>query len=128
MNTAAGKNENASAVAERSVPTRIPAADILESPNGYTIVADVPGADETSLELSLDRNRLTVRAPVAEAAGGAGEAVYAEFAPKVFERTFLVGEGIDRDGISADLKNGVLTVSLPKSETVMPRTIAVKSD
>lgn len=109
--------------AERA--TMPPRADVYENKDEYLVVADVPGASSDSLSINLDNERLTIAARAGLEAEGT--AISQEFEPVDYYRSFLVPEEIDRNKISADLKQGVLYLHLPKSETVKPRRIEVKA-
>lgn len=110
-------------VSERpSVPPR---ADIFENENEYLVVADVPGANADSLDISLDKEQLTMRARIEGT--DEGTPIATEYRPVDYYRRFLVPKEIDRDQIAANLENGVLQLHLPKSSEVKPRRIEVKS-
>jgi HSP20 family molecular chaperone IbpA len=89
-----------------------PAVDIAETAEQFRVVADMPGVDGKDLEVRLDRNQLTVR-------GRTGDRVY--------ERSFTLSDGIDREAVKAALKDGVLTLDLPKAREVRPRRIEVST-
>ena len=102
-----------------------PAVDVYENDHEILLVADVPGADKSRIQVLFDRDRLTIEAPRLEASTGtllAGEYSAADYA-----RTFLVPQAIDADGIKAELDRGVLQVHLPKPAAARPRQIAVTS-
>jgi len=103
-----------SAVAETvdERPTVAPAVDIYENVDEYLIVADVPNVTTDHVRLNLDEDQLTLRAQRDD-----------ELA---YKRSFYLPDGVDFDKTSADLKDGVLTVHLPKSAAIKPRRIAVE--
>ena len=100
-----------------------PAVDIYETPEGLTVVADLPGVTHDTLEVRVDHNVLTLRGLAHHVA--TGDPVYREYALVNFFRQFELGEKIDQSNISAELKYGVLTVHLPKAAEAKPRKIAV---
>lgn len=101
-----------------------PDADIAETPEAFTITADVPGATPDSVDVNVERGVLTLRAGVP--ARERGRVLLREYGVGAYERTFRVGEGIDVEKIGAVLKDGVLTLTLPKAERVRPRSIKVQ--
>ena len=104
-----------------------PDVDILESGEAITVVADLPGVEEKALEVELENGVLTVRGVAAGAEPEGLAALHREFGAKEFRRSFSLGADIDRDRIRAEMRNGVLKVTLPKSEAARPRRIAVAS-
>jgi len=103
-----------------------PAVDIAEGEGEFVIVADVPGATAETLDLTVDQGVLTLRAPVA-ARSQAGACLVAEYGVGDYERSFRLGEDIDVAKISAELKDGVLTLRLPKAESAKPRKISIRA-
>lgn len=120
--------EEAPAKAERVRPGRvfIPAVDIFETPQALVLVADMPGVSGDAVTLDLKESLLTIFGEVSPPPEK--EALLAqEYAIGDFYREFQVGELIDKDKIKASVKNGVLTLTLPKAEKAKPRRIEVKS-
>ncbi len=110
----------------RERPVYAPKADILETADAFLVIADLPGVDEQSVEINLDKNVLHVSAhPQAENLQGY-TLHYAEYTPGDFERRFVLSELIARDKIEASMKNGVLTLRLPKAGAARARKISVK--
>ncbi len=100
-----------------------PPVDIIEYADKLVMHADVPGASKDSVKINVENNVLTLEAnPVME---DSNEAIYREYQLANFYRQFEFSEQIDAEKISADLKNGVLTVHLPKVEKVKPRQVLV---
>lgn len=104
----------------------VPPADIYETENEYVIKADMPGVSRENLEITLEKDNLEISGKVRES-GSQDTLRYAEYRLHNYNRSFVVGDGIKRDGISASLENGVLTLTLPKSEHVKPRKIEIKA-
>jgi HSP20 family molecular chaperone IbpA len=100
-----------------------PAVDIYETPDGLTVLADLPGVNQDNLDVRVDNNVLTIRGMSHHIA--TGDPVYREYELVNFFRQFELGERIDQSHISAELKHGVLTVQLPKAPEAKPRKIAV---
>jgi HSP20 family protein len=101
----------------------VPTVDIYESEQELLLVADVPGVDEKSIELRLDRSELTLEATRRETT--LGNALGRECNDLGFKRVFTLPSGIDGSQIAAELKHGVLQVHLPKSAELRPRRINV---
>lgn len=106
-------------------PTCLPPVDVIETDYAFLVVADLPGVAEKDVDVALDRNLLTIRATrVTETPAGFKE-LYREYIPANFERSFALGDTIDRGGVQAVLRNGVLHLTLPKVKEVRPRRIPV---
>ncbi len=117
----------ASAPTDLATAVWTPAIDLSESPQEIVLVVDLPGVDPTAIDLSLTENVLTLR----------GEKGTIELAPEShgrvreravggFHRQITLTEAVDFDRVSAETKNGVLTVRLPKLEAAKPRTIPIQ--
>jgi len=102
-----------------------PAVDIYETDDVLTLVADMPGVVQDQLEIDVDQGILSISASTGN--GIKGEALYREFRPSGYYRQFKLLEDFDSTKAEAELKNGVLTLSLPKAEAAKPRKIEVKS-
>jgi len=94
-----------------------PLADILENDNEYLVLADMPGVSPEAVIIELESNELHIE--------GAHEAL--DGTREVFRRVFRVGPGVDPDGISAQLTQGVLHLIAKKSDARRPRQIAVRA-
>jgi len=106
-------------------PWVAPRVDIYENDDEVLLLADVPGVHKDSLKINLDKEQLTLEARLEETP--AGEPLGREYQAVDYRRSFIVPPGIDGTKISADLKNGVLSLHLPKSEGLSPRQIEVKA-
>lgn len=111
----------------RSGPTYRPAVDIIENANELLLVADVPGASGDDIDIQYERGELTICAKVKPRQDENVTYLLGEYGVGDFCRTFRVGEDIDDTRITAETKNGVLTLHLPKRESAKPRRIEVKS-
>jgi HSP20 family protein len=100
-----------------------PPVDIYETAAGLVVKADLPGVARADMDVRVENNLLTIRGKARHAAPG--EPVVREYELLNFFRQFELNERVDQQGISAELKNGVLTLSLPKAEEAKPRTIDV---
>jgi len=91
------------------------------------LVADMPGVDETSVSIDLEGSELTIRGTFLPKAPDGYSLTYQEYGSGDFERSFTLGDTIDRDGIKAEVKDGILRLTLPKAKEAQPRRIAVKA-
>jgi len=119
---------------ERNVPSREetrssekfikPAVNIIETEEGLTLTADIPGASKDTLDVNVEKGILTITAPVSrEMPGNAG---YTEFELASYYRQFSIPESLDHVKAKADLANGILTLRIPKAEAAKPRKIEIK--
>ncbi|MGA9451591.1 MAG: Hsp20/alpha crystallin family protein [Verrucomicrobiia bacterium] len=101
-----------------------PGVNIYEMKDGYLLEAEMPGVGKDGLEITLEGNELTItgRRNVENADG---ELLFRERSRLEFQRTFELDPAIDTARINAKINQGLLTLSLPKSEEVKPRRIAV---
>jgi HSP20 family protein len=104
-----------------------PPIDVYETADRYVITAEVPGIAREHVELALQENRLTIRGSRYSSAEESATRHYhqVERGHGSFLRTFEFADAVSPDGIAADLRNGVLTVTLPKSATP-PRNIEIQ--
>jgi HSP20 family protein len=104
----------------------VPAVDIIEKPDALTLIADVPGARSSDIEVNYENGRLTIQAKVQPRQKDGTAYMLREFGVGDYFRSFEIGEGIDAAKIEAEVRQGVLTLHLPKSEAAKPRKIAVR--
>lgn len=107
-------------------PTYIPDTDIYEKENAIVVLADMPGVDESSVNIHLEKGVLTLTGSAASGNVEGYHLLHREFEDGVYERSFSLSEDIDTDKIEANMKNGVLSLALPKLEQAKPKTITVK--
>jgi HSP20 family molecular chaperone IbpA len=105
----------------------LPPVDIVEDGNGITVKADLPGVSRENLSINVDGETLTVEGAVALGESQKMEAVYAEIRVARYRRSFVLGRDLDTERIDASMKNGVLTLRVPKREQAKPRRIPVKA-
>ena len=104
-----------------------PRADVLEGDKVFRIVMDLPGIAAADLEISVENQTLSVKAERKLEVPEGFEPRRRERAGNVaFTRTFRLGNGVDPDNVEAKLQDGVLTLTLPKTEQSLPRRIEVK--
>ena len=92
----------------------LPPTDIRETDEAIVLVADMPGVSAESVEITLEDELLTVKGTVHQQDRRPTRPAYTEFELGNYERSFLVSDDIDGDGIDAHMSNGVLTLTLPK--------------
>ncbi len=105
----------------------IPLADIYETDDAIVVVADVPGANPESADITLENDVLKIEASVNPDPMDGYSLAWAEYVIGDYERSFALSDRIDRDGIEAELKDGVLRLVLPKAGPAKARKIQVKS-
>ena len=110
----------------RERPVHSPRTDIYETENEVVLVADMPGVDEKSIEVTLERNVLTIAGRTQDVAADGYRLAYAEFERGDYQRSFALSGQADRDGIQASMNAGVLRVSVPKAKPALKK-IPVKS-
>lgn len=125
----AASNSNSNGAGSESAAAKVfvPQVDIVESESQILLVADLPGVDQQGLDVSLEKNVLTIRGTVSSQAPEGYQLAYAEYDVGNFERAFTVSNDIDRQGIEAVLKDGVLKLTLPKAKHAVLQKIAVKT-
>ena len=105
----------------------VPRADIYETDNELVVVADMPGVDENSVEVTLEKNVLTITANVDLVQPENFSLAYAEYEEGDYERSFTLSNEIDLNRIEATVKDGVLRLHLPKIGEAKTKKIAVKA-
>jgi len=105
----------------------VPRADIYEAEDQIVIVADVPGTDKDSIDVTLEKNILTINAYVNSIAPEGYSLAFAEYEVGDYQRSFRLSDEIDREKIQANVKDGVLRLYLPKSSAARTRKISVKA-
>lgn len=105
----------------------IPAVDILDAEDRLILLADMPGVDEKSIDVTLEQDLLTIQGNVNWTAPEDFSPMYAEYEIGDYRRSFTVDETIDRDRIEATYRNGVLHLILPKAEPAKPKKIQVRA-
>ncbi|MDJ0785178.1 MAG: Hsp20/alpha crystallin family protein [Myxococcota bacterium] len=111
----------------RPGPVYRPDVDILESRDGYLIHVDLPGVDEKALDVRLEDGVLRLDVPAPAPDGAVTTPLHTEYRPGGYHREFRISEGIDAAAVTAELRNGVLELRLPKSEARKPRSIEVRA-
>jgi HSP20 family molecular chaperone IbpA len=105
----------------------VPRADVYESEEAIVVVADMPGVDENSVDITLEQDVLTINGYVEPVYPEGYNLAHAEYQVGDFVRAFTLSDQIDRDGIEAAVRDGVLRLHLPKVTEAKTRRIAVKA-
>jgi HSP20 family molecular chaperone IbpA len=108
--------------------TYVPATDIIETPDHWLLYADMPGVDARSLDVTVERDTLTIDGRVSPSVMAGHELAYAEYGTGNFHRSFTLSGEVDRDGIEALIKNGVLRLTLPKGQGARAHKVTVRSE
>ena len=106
-----------------------PPIDVYETEDRYVLAAELPGLAREHIELAVEDSRLIIRGRRIDRTAASGDVLHfhqVERGHGAFARTFEFGSKIDTDGVSADLTNGVLTVTLPKAAIPPARKIEVR--
>jgi HSP20 family molecular chaperone IbpA len=106
-------------------PYAVPPVDVYEGADSVQLVADLPGVAKENVIVSFDKGELTIEGRRSESAGGS--LLAAEFRAADFRRTFALPAGIDASKITAQFEQGVLRLTLPKSDALKPRRIEIKA-
>ena len=112
-------------VAERPVDYITPGVNIYETPDGYMVEAEMPGVNKQGLEITLEGNEMTIVGRRNEETFP-GQLLFRESRPAAYRRVFELDPAIDTSKIRAVMDQGVLKLTLPKTENVKPRRIQVE--
>jgi len=112
---------------EKTVPARyfIPATDIFETDDALTVVMEIPGVERKDIDVNLENDVLRVEGRINAAKYEGLEPLYTEYNVGHFARAFTLSRKIDQHKISAQVEDGVLTLTLGKSKEAQPRRIAI---
>ncbi len=112
---------------EATTPARVfvPVTDIFENPEALTVVLEMPGVTRDSIEASVEDNVVTIEGRIDFAKYEGMQPVYTEYNVGHYARSFEISDRIDRSKISAEMKDGVVTIVLPKAEQARSRKIQV---
>lgn len=104
------------------------AFDVKETKDAFIFKADLPGVEEKDVDVKITKNRLSISGKREEEKSEKGDTYYTyERSYGSFSRSFTLPEGTDPDAIKAELKSGVLAVTIPKKPEAQPKKIAVKA-
>jgi HSP20 family molecular chaperone IbpA len=114
---------------EKTVPARyyVPNTDIYELEDSLTVVMEIPGVEKKDINIQLENDTLRVEGRIDFGKYDGLDPVYAEYNVGHFARAFTLSSGrIDTEGISAELEEGVLSLTLRKAKAELPKRIEIK--
>ena len=105
--------------------TFLPVTDIFETPEALTVVLEMPGVDRNSIEANVEDDIVTIEGRIDFTKYEGMQPVYTEYNVGHYARSFEISNKIDQTKINAQMKDGVVTIVLPKAEQAKPRKIQV---
>jgi HSP20 family protein len=113
---------------EKTIPARyyVPSTDIYETEEALTLVVEMPGVEKKDISVDLEDDVLRVEGKIDFSKYEGLEPVYSEYNIGHFSRAFSLSSKIDQNGISAELGDGVLTLTLLKAKEALPKRIAIR--
>ena len=105
----------------------MPNADVFETEDTLTVVLEMPGVDRENIAISVENGLLTVEGRINFAKYEGLQPVYSEYNVGPYRRSFRLSSRVNQDKISAEMRDGVITLVLPKAEEAKPRRIEVKT-
>jgi HSP20 family molecular chaperone IbpA len=112
---------------EPTTPMRafLPTADIFENEDTLTVVLEMPGVDKSNIDVDIENGVLTVEGRINFDKYKAMEPIYSEYNVGPYRRSFRISNRVDQEKIRAEMRDGVITLVLPKVEEAKPRRIEV---
>jgi HSP20 family protein len=113
---------------ETTIPARVflPNADIYETPNELKVVLEMPGIEKSNVEINIEDGVLHVEGRLDLSKYSGLQPLYTEYNVGHYSRSFQLSSKIDQSKIGAEMKDGILSLTLPKAEEAKPQTIQVK--
>ncbi len=106
-------------------PATLPAVDIFEDATGVTVIADLPGVTKDRLNVKVESEMLVIEGEASVQVPSDVRLIHGELREPLFRRSFRLGPEFDKDAISASLKQGILTLRVPRVREAQPRRIPV---
>jgi len=119
------KKENTVTKEKANLPRYRPATDILEREDGFYIYIDLPGVKRENMVIDLQDDELTISGKTSLSLGEGEHFVEMQFGDCEYVRSISITDIINREGIKANLDNGVLELHLPKVEKTQPKRISI---
>ena len=112
---------------EKTVPARyfVPSTDIFETVDALTVLMEIPGVEKKNITIKIENDVLSIEGRIDFSKYADLEPVYSEYNVGYYARSFTLSDKIDQDRISADLVDGVLTLTLNKVKQALPRRIEI---
>lgn len=113
---------------EQTTPMRafLPTTDIYETEDALTVVLEMPGVDRDNIEVNVENGVLTVEGKINFGKYEGLQPIYSEYNIGPYRRSFRLSSRVDQDNIRAELRDGVVSLFLPKAAEAKPRRIEVK--
>ena len=113
---------------EQTMPMRafLPTTDIYETEDALTVVLEMPGVDRDNIEVNVENGVLTVEGTINFGKYEGLQPIYSEYNIGPYRRSFRLSSRVDQDNIRAELRDGVVSLVLPKAAEAKPRRIEVK--
>jgi HSP20 family protein len=108
-------------------PVLRPTVDIFEDAHGITVQTEMPGVSKERLNIQADRSSLLIEGEASIDMPAGMEAIYADVQATRYARSFVLSSELDTDAIDAKLKDGVLTIRIPKRREFRPRKVEVRT-
>lgn len=124
----ASRESKAVGESKATEPAIRPAVDIFEDKTGITVQADMPGVSKDRLEVHIDSDTLSIEGEAVIPMPEGMQPLYADVRSTRYERSFSLSRELDGEKIAANLKDGVLTLRIPKREEHKPRKIEVRTE
>ena len=113
-------------MAREDAPAVRPPVDIFEDAHGIMVVAEMPGVSRDRLNIQADRNSLTIEGEAVIDVPKGMEAIHADVQSTRYSRSFVLSSELETDAIDAKLKDGLLTIRIPKRREYRPRKVEVR--
>ena len=112
---------------ESTMPVRdfVPVTDIFETEQALTVVLEMPGVSKESVEVGVENDVITITGRIDSSKYEGLQPLYTEYNIGNYSRSFQISSKIEQERIEAELKDGVMTLVLPKAEKAIPRRISV---
>jgi HSP20 family molecular chaperone IbpA len=120
-------NPQATAPRSADTPTLVPPVDVFEDATGITLLADMPGADRETLAIDVNGDTLTLQAEFNLGEPAGTQPLHVEVRAPRYRRSFTLSRELDSAHIDAALKDGVLTLRVPKLAEAQPRRVEVRA-
>ena len=113
-------------MAREEAPAVRPPVDIFEDAHGIMVVAEIPGVSRDRLNIHADRNTLTIEGEAVIDVPKGMEPIHADVQSTRYSRSFVLSSELETDAIDAKLKDGLLTIRIPKRREYRPRKVEVR--
>ena len=121
-------NQTNATKSDQAKPALMPPVDVFEDGAGITLLADLPGVPREKLNIQVEADTLTIEAEMDLATPPGIEANHAEVSLARYRRVFSLSKELDATQVAAELKNGVLSLRIPKAAHAQPRRIEIRVD